>query len=62
MSLVDDLFLKNPKFTEFTSKFKEVLGYNEWEENQLMTHMRSNFYAFVSSVDFTTCKQVLSIL
>ncbi|CEO94948.1 hypothetical protein PBRA_003761 [Plasmodiophora brassicae] len=58
MSLVDDLFLKNPKFAEFAIKFKEVLGYNEWEENQLMTHMRSNFYAFVSSVDFTTCTQV----
>eukprot|EP00474_Spongospora_subterranea_P001514 CRZ01972.1 hypothetical protein [Spongospora subterranea] len=58
MSLVDDLFLRHSKYAEFATKFKEVLGYDEWEENQLMTHMRSNFYAFVSSVDFTTCKQV----
>ena len=33
-------------------------GYNDWEENQLMMHARSNFYAFVGSVDFNTCKHV----
>jgi paired amphipathic helix protein Sin3a len=58
VTLVEDLFNTIPKFSDLSAKFKDIIGYNEWEENQLMTHLRSNFYAFVSSVDFTTCKQV----
>jgi hypothetical protein len=43
---------------DFNARFRAAVGYEEWEEQQAMTESRNNYYAFVSSVDFSTCKQV----
>lgn len=46
------------KAVEYIDRFKAVIGYDDWEEKQVQAKTRNNYYAFVSSVDFTTCKQV----
>jgi len=30
----------------------------EWDENDLMTKNKTNYYAYVASLDFLTCRQI----
>jgi len=45
------------KFPEYVERFKNMIGYDEWEESQRVTRERKNYYTFVASVDFTSCPQ-----
>ena len=62
--MLDDLLLlpasgrAEPLMQELLDRFKLSIGYDEWEEKQLVTAQLSNYYTFVASVDFTTCPQV----
>ena len=61
--MVDDLVLPHSQRTdaalqELLERWKQSIGYDEWEEKQLITSQQSNYYTFVQSVDFTTCPQV----
>lgn len=47
-----------PSASDYIDRFKQVIGYDDWEERQLLTQQQANYYTFVSSVDFTTCNQV----
>lgn len=42
---------------DWVEKFKTTIGYDESEEKQLAAMNQTNYYAFVSSVDFTVCHQ-----
>lgn len=44
--------------SEFAERFRNAIGYDDWEERQMSLQNRANYYAFVSSVDFSTCKEV----
>lgn len=44
--------------SDFSDRFRQAIAYDDWEERQLSLQNRSNYYAFVSSVDFSTCKEV----
>ena len=54
VSMVDDILAG----TDLAEKFRNAIGYDDWEERQLSLQQRQNYYAFVSSVDFSTCKEV----
>jgi paired amphipathic helix protein Sin3a len=43
---------------ELVERFKQSIGYDEAEEKTVASLNQTNYYAFVSSVDFTSCHQV----
>lgn len=51
--MVDDVLAGS----DFPEKFRAAISFDEWEERQLAAH-RFNYYAFVASADFSTCKEV----
>lgn len=44
--------------SDWVDKFKQSIGYDEAEEKQVASLNQTNYYSFVSSVDFTICHQV----
>jgi paired amphipathic helix protein Sin3a len=43
---------------DIVERFKQTIGYDEAEEKAVASLNQTNYYAFVSSVDFTICPQV----
>eukprot|EP00954_Amorphochlora_amoebiformis_P021390 1346080-Amorphochlora_amoeboformis.AAC.3 len=55
VTMVEDIL--GEKYPEYVERFKNMIGYEEWEESQRITRQRKNYYTFVASVDFTSCPQ-----
>eukprot|EP01083_Nonionella_stella_P261422 890156_1 len=54
--LVDDIF--GEEYRDYGLRFRECIGYDDWEETSLMSRNRSNYYVFVNSPEFQQCEQV----